>query len=46
MKPHLLQQRIEMIKIHCKNGENLAETFRKTFLGTRGAPRQFAICEG
>ena len=40
-----LQQRIEIIKIHYKNGENLAETVRKTrqFLGRRKAPYQTAI---
>lgn len=30
MKRYTLQQGIEMIKIHFKNYENLAETFHKT----------------
>jgi len=42
MERYTLQQRIEIIKIHYKNGENLAETVRKTrqFLGRRKAPCQ------
>src|ERR1700712_2636076 len=40
-----LQQRIEIIKIHYKNGENLAVTVRKTrtFLGDRDSPCRTAI---
>ena len=45
MERYTLQQRIEIIKIHYKNGENLAETVRKTrtFLGRREAPCRTAI---
>ena len=41
MERYTLQQRIEIIKIHYQNGENLAVTVRKTkaFLGRREAPR-------
>ena len=45
MERYTLQQRIEIIKIHYKNGENLAVTVRKTkaFLGRRKAPCRTAI---
>ena len=45
MERYTLQQRIEIIKIHYKNGENLAVTVRKTkaFLGRREAPCRTAI---
>lgn len=45
MERYTLQQRIEIIKIHYKNGEILAETVRKTrtFLGRREAPCRTAI---
>lgn len=32
MKRYRFQQRIQIIKIHHKNGENLAETFRKILI--------------
>ena len=45
MERYTLQQRIEIIKIHYKNGENLAVTVRKTkaFLGRREAPCRTTI---
>ena len=44
---YTLQQRIEIVKIHYKNGENFAETVRKvqSFLGCREAPSRPAIVE-
>ena len=40
MERYTLQQRIEIVQIHYKNGENFAETDRKvkSFLGSRRAP--------
>ena len=45
MERYTLQQRIEIIKIHYKNGENFAVTVRKTkaFLGRREAPCRAAM---
>ena len=41
----MLQQRIEIVKIHYENGENFAETFRKVknVLGPREAPSRPAV---
>ena len=45
MKRYTLQQRITIVKIYYKNGENFAETVRKvkSFLGRRKAPFWSAI---
>ena len=45
MVRYTLQQRIEIVKIHYKNGENFAVTVRKTkaLLGRREAPSRPAI---
>ena len=45
MEHYTLQQRIEIVKIHCKNGECFAATVRKvkSFLGRREAPSRPAI---
>ena len=47
MKRYTLQQRIEIVKIHYKYGENFTETVRKleSFLGRREAPSRPAIVE-
>ena len=45
MKRYTLQQCIEIVKIHYKNGENFSKTIRKvkSFLGRRKAPSRPAI---
>ena len=45
MERYILQQRIEIVKIHYKNGEKFAETVRKvkSFPGNREAPSRPAI---
>ena len=45
MERYTLQQRIKIVKIHYKNGENFAKTVRKVkkFLGRREAPSRPAI---
>ena len=45
MEQYALQQRIEIVKIHYKNGEDFSETVRtvKSFLERREAPSRPAI---
>ena len=45
MERYTFQQRIEIVKIHYKNGEDFAKTVRKvrSFFGRRGAPSWPAI---
>ena len=45
MERYTLQQRIEIVKVHYKKGENFAETVRKvkSFLGCREAPSRPVI---
>ena len=47
MERYTLQQRIEIVKIHYKNGGNLTATVRKvkSFLGRREAPSRPAIVQ-